>query len=64
MSYTYTSIRQVALISLVTLGTQIVAPIFQNVYADNTTYYVDASSGSDANDGTTLPWQTLANVNA
>lgn len=65
MSYAYSSIRQIALISLVTLGTQIVAPIFQNVYADNTMYYVDATGGSDASDGLSESgaWQSFTNIN-
>ena len=28
------------------------------------TYYVDATGGSDNNDGTGAPWQTVAKVNA
>ena len=54
------------MIALVTFGTQIVAPIVQNTYANNTTYYVDASSGSDASDGLTegTAWQTISRVNS
>lgn len=35
-------------------------------YADNTTYYVDAVSGNDANSGTstTRPWRTINKANA
>ncbi len=64
MSHSY--IRQTAIIVLVTLGTQVVAPIVQNTYANNTTYYVDASLGSDANDGLTESgaWQTISRVNS
>lgn len=56
--------RSVSLAVLSALVLQIVSPTILTTYADNTAYYVDATLGSDANDGLSVgtPWQTLAHV--
>lgn len=35
--------RSVAILTIVTLGAQIFTPLIQDIYANNTTYYVDAT---------------------
>lgn len=66
MSHTRTSSRAVALATLATFTLQLFSPLVDITFANDTTYYVDATSGLDANDGLTLgtPWQTLAHVSA
>jgi parallel beta-helix repeat protein len=58
--------RAIALIILVSLALQLFSPLMEITFANDTTYYVDATLGSDANDGLTLgtPWQTLTHVSA
>lgn len=65
MAHTSSRFRLVALSTLIALVGQITGPFLQYAFADNTTYYVDATAGSDANDGlgSLTPWQTLAFVN-
>lgn len=57
--------RLIALSTLVLMAAQLLNPIFHEAYALNTTYYVDATSGSDVADGSlATPWQTLAGVSS
>jgi len=58
--------RSISLVILSTLILQIVSPTILTTYADNTAYYVDATLGSDANDGLSVgtPWQTLTHVSS
>jgi Bacterial Ig domain len=57
--------RILALCILSVFTAQLLAPLNMMVFADNTTYYVDATLGSDAASGTTLgtPWQSLDRIN-
>jgi parallel beta-helix repeat protein len=66
MSQTTSPSRAIALITLVTLSLQLFSPLVEITFANDTTYYVDATLGSDANDGLTLgtPWQSLTHVSA
>ncbi len=66
MSRTYSLSRVTALCTLVSLVLQVFSPLVEITFANDTTYYVDATLGSDANDGLTLgtPWQTLTHVSA
>lgn len=57
--------RTLALIVLSTVSMQILSPLVLTTHALNTTYYVDATLGSDANTGGFAdPWQTLTHVSA
>lgn len=57
--------RAAALIMVSTLLIQVLSPIVLTTYALNTTYYVDATLGSDANTGGFAdPWQTLTHVSS
>lgn len=60
----FLSFRVVALMTLISFCAQFFSPFVGVVFADDTTYYVDATGGSDTNDGLsdTTPWQTLAHV--
>jgi Bacterial Ig domain len=60
-----TLFRILARAILVLFLSNTVAPTLQFAFADSTQYYVDATSGNDANDGLTpgTAWQTLAQVN-
>ncbi len=64
MLYTRTSSRAIALATLATFALQLLSPLVEITFANNTTYYVDATTGSDANDGLGVgtPWQSLAYV--
>jgi hypothetical protein len=66
MSQKQYSSRAIALITLATFCLQLFSPLVDVTFANDTTYYVDATGGSDANDGLTLgtPWQTLTHVSA
>ena len=62
MSYKNILFRFLARLTLIVFLINIVSPITQYTFAAGTQYYVDFISGSDANDGFTLPWKTLAKV--
>ena len=64
MLYTRTSSRAIALATLATFALQLLSPLFEITFANNTAYYVDATGGSDANDGLGVgtAWQSLAYV--
>jgi Right handed beta helix region len=65
MSQKQSPSRVIALVTLVSLALQFFSPLVDITFADNTAYYVDATLGSDANDGSlATPWQTLAYVSA
>ncbi|MBP9811940.1 tandem-95 repeat protein [Candidatus Gracilibacteria bacterium] len=59
-----TLFRILARAILVLFLSNTVAPTLQFAFADSTQYYVDATSGNDANDGLSpgTAWQTLAQV--
>lgn len=66
MSYKNTGFRFIAQSILVFFLANTLSPTLQFAFADSTQYYVDATGGSDANDGLTpaTAWQTIAQVNA
>lgn len=66
MVSTRTSSRAIALATLTTFCLQLISPLTEITFANNTNYYVDATLGSDANNGLTLgtPWQSLTHVSA
>ena len=65
MKYKNSPFKNFAKLMLVLFMTNTVAPTLQFAFADSTQYYVDATSGNDANDGLTpaTAWQTIAQVN-
>lgn len=66
MMHTNTKYRLLASLVFATFLSNTLAPTIQFAFADSTQYYVDATSGSDANDGLTpgTAWQTLSRVNS
>lgn len=66
MAKTNTSYRVLASCIVATFISNVLAPTIQFTFADSTTYYVDATDGSDAGDGLTpaTAWKTLAHVDA
>jgi hypothetical protein len=62
----FSSFRALSFFTLVLFVSNIYSPFHSIVFADNTTYYVDASTGNDTNDGLSAgsAWQTLSFVNA
>jgi len=58
-------LRSISLLVASVLMLQIISPIVLTTHALNTTYYVDATLGSDANSGGIGdPWQTLTHVSS
>ncbi len=66
MIHTNTHIRFLASLVFATFVANTLAPTLQFAFADSTQYYVDATGGSDANDGLSpaTAWQTLAHVDS
>ena len=66
MKHTNTHYRILASTILAAFIANTIAPTLQYTFAADTQYYVDATLGSDANDGLTpaTPWQTLTHVNS
>ncbi len=63
---THISSRFIAALLSAAFISNILAPTLQYTFAASTQYYVDATLGSDANDGLSpaTPWQTLSYVNS
>ncbi|MBP9779339.1 tandem-95 repeat protein [Candidatus Gracilibacteria bacterium] len=66
MIHTHISTRGIAILVSVTFMSQIFSPFIPLSHALNNAYYVNASTGNDANDGLSpdTPWQTISQVNA
>lgn len=64
--FSHISRRSVALVALTTILSQSFSPLVPISYANDTSYYIDATTGSDIADGLTpaTAWQTLARVNS
>lgn len=65
MKHTTPSSRFIATCIFAAFISNTLAPTIQYTFAANTQYYVDATLGSDANDGLSIatPWQSLTHVN-
>lgn len=65
MKHTVPSSRIIAACIFATFISNTLAPTIQYTFAASTQYYVDATLGSDANNGLSpaTPWQSVAFVN-
>lgn len=61
-----TSYRLIASLVVATFIANVLAPTIQYTFAASTLYYVNATGGSDVNDGlsSATAWKTLGHVNA
>ncbi len=65
MKHTAPSSRIIAACIFATFISNTLAPTIQYTFAASTQYYIDATLGSDANDGLSIatPWQSIPMVN-